>query len=64
MASSHVQIRALAEDVFADPEKADLWLNEPLPILGGKTPLQIARSTAGALIVTQMLAKIDWGAAT
>jgi uncharacterized protein (DUF2384 family) len=64
MAPSHLQIRALAEDVFADPEKADLWLNERLPILSGRTPLETARSPAGALIVTQMLAKIDWGAAT
>ena len=63
MANARLNIRALAEDVFGDAEVADRWLNEPLAILGGESPLEIARSEEGASFVAQMLAKIDWGAA-
>ena len=63
MAHRRLNIRALAEDVFGDREKAERWLNGRLAILGGKSPLEISRSEAGALFVAQMLAKIDWGAA-
>jgi hypothetical protein len=44
MANARLNIRALAEDVFGDAEVADRWLNEPLAILGGESPLAIARS--------------------
>jgi putative toxin-antitoxin system antitoxin component (TIGR02293 family) len=57
------RIQALAEDVFDDPEKANRWLRQGLGILGGKTPLEVARTDAGARVIEQMLAKIDWGAA-
>jgi uncharacterized protein (DUF2384 family) len=63
MTVPRLQIRALAQDVFGDPETADLWLNEGLPILGGKTPSETAHSLEGALVVARILAKIDWGAA-
>jgi uncharacterized protein (DUF2384 family) len=63
MALVQLNICALAEDVLGGGEAADLWLNERLPILGGKTPLEVSRSDTGALVVAQMLAKIDWGAA-
>ena len=56
-------IRALAEDVLGDAQKADRWLRGELNVLGGKSPLEIAQTDAGALIVKQILAKIDWGAA-
>jgi putative toxin-antitoxin system antitoxin component (TIGR02293 family) len=58
-----LDIHGLAVDVFGDRGAADRWLNSPLSILGGKSPLEIARSEAGAAFVAQMLAKIDWGAA-
>lgn len=57
------RIQALAEDVFGDAEKANRWLREELGILDGKAPLDFARTEAGARIVEQILAKIDWGAA-
>jgi len=63
MAHARLNIRALAEDVFGDAEAADRWVNDPLPILGGKSPLEVARSEQGASFVAQTLAKIDWGAA-
>lgn len=57
------RIQALAEDVFGNAEKANRWLRQSLGILDGKSPLDVARSEAGARVVEQILAKIDWGAA-
>jgi putative toxin-antitoxin system antitoxin component (TIGR02293 family) len=57
------RIQALAEDVFGDAAKANRWLREGLGILDGKAPLELARSEAGARLIEQILAKIDWGAA-
>src|SRR5689334_2593223 len=57
------RIQAQAEDVFGDIEKANTWLRAPLGALDGKAPLEIARTEAGARVLEQVLAKIDWGAA-
>jgi putative toxin-antitoxin system antitoxin component (TIGR02293 family) len=58
-----IRIQALAEDVFGDVGKAGRWLREVLGILGGKAPLELAQTEAGARVVEELLAKIDWGAA-
>jgi putative toxin-antitoxin system antitoxin component (TIGR02293 family) len=57
------RIQAVAEDVFGDVDKANTWLRAPLGLLDSQSPLEIARTDAGARIIEQMLAKIDWGAA-
>jgi len=57
------RIQSLAEDIFGDIEKANLWLRQRLGILDGKTPLEVARTESGARLIEQILAKIDWGAA-
>jgi putative toxin-antitoxin system antitoxin component (TIGR02293 family) len=57
------RIQALAEDVFQDIDKANRWLREELGILDGKSPLEVARTEAGARLIEQLLAKLDWGAA-
>jgi len=57
------RIQALAEDVFQDIEKANTWLRAPLGELSNEKPLEIAQTEAGARVVEQILAKIDWGAA-
>jgi putative toxin-antitoxin system antitoxin component (TIGR02293 family) len=57
------RVQALAEDVFGDADNGNRWLREELGILGGKTPLEVARTETGARIIEQILAKIDWGAA-
>jgi putative toxin-antitoxin system antitoxin component (TIGR02293 family) len=57
------RIAALAEDVFGDGGKANVWLREGLGILDHKAPLNVAQTEAGARVVEQILAKIDWGAA-
>ena len=57
------RIQALAEDVFDDVEKANVWLRAPLGELSGEIPLELAQTEAGARVIEQILAKIDWGAA-
>ena len=57
------RIQAVAEDVFGDAGKANVWLREGLGILDHKAPLDVAQTEAGARVVEQILAKIDWGAA-
>ena len=57
------RIQALAEDVFQDVERANTWLRAPLGELSNEKPLEIAQIEAGAHVVEQILAKIDWGAA-
>jgi putative toxin-antitoxin system antitoxin component (TIGR02293 family) len=57
------RVQALAEDVFGDSAKASVWLRAPLGELSGRRPLELAQTEAGARVVEQILAKIDWGAA-
>jgi putative toxin-antitoxin system antitoxin component (TIGR02293 family) len=57
------RVQSIAEDVFEDGEKANRWLRAGLGILGGQTPMEVARTESGARVVEQLLAKIDWGAA-
>ena len=57
------RVQALAEDVFGDAGKANRWLRADLGILDGKPPIEVAQTEAGARVVEQLLAKIDWGAA-
>jgi putative toxin-antitoxin system antitoxin component (TIGR02293 family) len=57
------RVQALAEDVFGDASRANRWLRESLGELSGTAPLDWARTEAGARLVEEILAKIDWGAA-
>jgi putative toxin-antitoxin system antitoxin component (TIGR02293 family) len=57
------RIQTMAEDVFADRDKANRWLRQSLGILDGRSPLEVARTDSGARLIEQILAKIDWGAA-
>jgi putative toxin-antitoxin system antitoxin component (TIGR02293 family) len=57
------RVQALAEDVFGDPSRANRWLRESLGELSGTAPLDWAQTEAGARLVEEILAKIDWGAA-
>ena len=63
MPAPSTRIQALAEDVFGDADKANRWLREGLGIPDGKSPLEVARTEAGARLIEQLLAKLDWGAA-
>jgi putative toxin-antitoxin system antitoxin component (TIGR02293 family) len=58
-----LRIQTLAEDTFGDTQRANAWLRRPLGRAGGKSPLDLARTEAGARAVEEMLARIAWGAA-
>jgi putative toxin-antitoxin system antitoxin component (TIGR02293 family) len=58
-----LRIQTLAEDAFANADKAHRWLRRPLAELDGETPLDLAQTEAGARLVETLLAKIAWGAA-
>ena len=53
---------ALAENTFANRDKADRWLHKRLNTLGGRTPMELIRTDAGARIVENLMARISWGA--
>ena len=58
-----VRIQSLAEETFADAEKANRWLRKELVELGGEAPLTVAQTEAGARVIETILGKIAWGAA-
>lgn len=58
-----LRIQTIAEETFADTSKAATWLRHPLHELGGKTPIDVAQSEAGARLIETILGKISWGAA-
>ena len=62
-AAKLARIIALAEKTFANDDKARRWLHEKLASLDGRRPLELVRTTAGARIVENILARIAWGAA-
>ena len=53
---------ALAEKTFASRDKANRWLHRNLNSLGGRTPMELIRTDAGARIVENLMARISWGA--
>jgi putative toxin-antitoxin system antitoxin component (TIGR02293 family) len=58
-----LRIQSLAEETFADADKANRWLRKELSELGGETPLTVAQTEAGARVIETILGKIAWGAA-
>ncbi|PTU03326.1 DUF2384 domain-containing protein [Pseudomonas sp. HMWF031] len=54
-------IRRLAEQVFGNKEKADIWLNQPKATFNDCTPLEIARDESGYLRVKEALDRIAHG---
>lgn len=57
------RVRALAEETFGDPRKADVWLHRELSVLDGRRPIDLVRTQVGARMVEDLLASIAWGAA-
>lgn len=55
------KIITLADQVFANHEKALHWLRRENQRLQGRTPLEMLRSEAGGDLVRQMLHQIDEG---
>ncbi len=56
-----MSISVHAGEVFANQEKAILWLRSPNPSLEGKTPLEAARTDEGYREVEDVLLRIEHG---
>ena len=56
-----VRIAALAEEVFGDDAKAGRWLRKAKERFGGRTPMEVSRTEAGARLVEEMLLQLDYG---
>lgn len=55
------RIFAFAEEVLGSEENARTWLNQQIPALGGKRPLDLLDTDVGAQEVTNLLGGIKWG---
>ena len=55
------RVVALAEQAFANREKANRWLRLGLHILSDRRPIDLIRTEAGARSVETELARIAWG---
>ena len=56
-------LTALAEETFANRDKAQTWLRRPTSALGGKRPIDLLDSEPGARLVEQLLYRIGHGIA-
>ena len=54
-------IQLQAEQVFADKEKAAVWLNKPQTALGGMTPLELSSSETGYVSMKDALERLNQG---
>jgi len=54
------QIRALAEKVFNNKQQADEFLRSKHPALGGRIPLELLKTKAGAQKVEDLLMRIEY----
>lgn len=50
-----------AKQVLGSNERARLWLNRPLRVLGGRTPLNFAKTEPGAREVEAVLGRFEEG---
>jgi putative toxin-antitoxin system antitoxin component (TIGR02293 family) len=57
------RITALGEQVFGESERAWRWMRKPKSRFGGKTPIEMLATEAGARLVEEMIAQIDDGLA-
>ncbi len=57
------RITSLAELVFGDREKAFRWMRKPKRRFGGRTPMELLGTEAGARLVEEMINQIDYGLA-
>lgn len=55
------RVMAAAEFTWDDPELARKWMNNPHPLLGGKTPIAVASTEVGARSVERILIEIVYG---
>jgi DNA-binding protein HU-beta len=56
-----LEIQALADRVFGDEKKANLWLRRPNPSMSGQVTLDLMKDELGAAVVREALEQIDHG---
>jgi putative toxin-antitoxin system antitoxin component (TIGR02293 family) len=56
-----MRIYDLAKTLFGTHEATRRWMNSPLPALGGRTPLDAARTEPGARQVENVVGAIQHG---
>lgn len=57
----YLHLYARAVEVHEHPDAAVEWLRAPLPSLGGRAPLAVARDDAGAQRVLAVLGRVEHG---
>ena len=55
------RVFAFATEVLGGEDEARYWLNQNIPALGGKRPLDLLDTDVGAYEVTNLLGGIKWG---
>jgi putative toxin-antitoxin system antitoxin component (TIGR02293 family) len=55
------RVTAMAEQAFAEQERAWRWLRKPKRHFHGKTPIEMLSTEAGARLVEEMVAQIEHG---
>lgn len=56
-----LEIKALADRVFGDGQKADTWLQRPNFALSGQKPADLLQDELGTAVVRELLERIDHG---
>ena len=56
-----LEIQALADRVFGDEKKANIWLQRPNGSMSGQIPLDLMKDELGAAVVREALEQIDHG---
>lgn len=56
-----IHLRELAKDMFSDEKAADKWLRQPLPGLGGVSPLEYALQEGGVIEVELLIGRLRHG---
>jgi hypothetical protein len=56
-----LEIKTLADRVFADEDKADAWLQRPNLSVSGQRPADLLKDELGTAVVREMLERIDHG---
>lgn len=55
------RIASMAEQVFGDSERAWRWLRKPKRQFGGRSPMDMLSTEAGARLVEELVEQIDHG---
>ena len=56
-----LRIEAYAREVFEEAETATVWLSEPNPALGGRSPAELLLTDEGTRAVETILRRVDHG---